>query len=59
MEIVICIHNLIVSSPCAVRPATLSFHLSINMYVLNVKSFTECREDKKDKKGIKKQLQDW
>ena len=32
-----------------VRPATLSFHLSVNMYVFNVKSYTECH---KDKKGI-------
>ena len=32
-----------------VRPTTLSFHLSVNMYVLNVKSYTECH---KDKKGI-------
>ena len=35
----------------AVRPTTLSFHLSVNMYVFNVKSYTECH---KDKKGIKK-----
>ena len=40
-EIVICIHCLIVSSPQAVRPITLSFHLSANMYVFNVKSYTE------------------
>ena len=32
-----------------VRPATLSFHLSVKMYVFNVKSYTECH---KDKKGI-------
>ena len=31
----------IVSSPQAVRPTTLSFHLSVNMYVFNVKSYTE------------------
>ena len=35
----------------AVRPTTLSFHLSVNMYVFDVKSYTECH---KDKKGIKK-----
>ena len=29
----------------------LSFHLSVNMYVFDVKSYTECH---KDKKGIKK-----
>ena len=40
-EIVICIHYLIVSSPQAVRPTILSFHLSANMYVFNVKSYTE------------------
>ena len=34
-----------------VRPTTLSFHLSVNMYVFNVKSYTECH---KDKKGIQK-----
>ena len=34
-----------------VRPTTLSFHLSVNMYVFTVKSYTECH---KDKKGIKK-----
>ena len=32
-------------------PTTLSFHLSVNMYVSNVKSYTEYHEDKK---GIKK-----
>ena len=32
-----------------VRPTILSFHLSVNMYVFNVKSCTECH---KDKKGI-------
>ena len=32
-----------------VRPTTLSLHLSVNMYVFNVKSYTECH---KDKKGI-------
>ena len=32
-------------------PGSLSFHLSVNMYVFNVKSYTECH---KDKKGIKK-----
>ena len=37
----ICIRYLIVSSPQAVRPTTLSFHLSVNMYVFNVKSYTE------------------
>ena len=31
----------IVSSPQAVRSTTLSFHLSVNMYVFNVKSYTE------------------
>ena len=36
-----CIHYLIVSSPQAVRPTTLSFHLSVNMYAFNVKSYTE------------------
>ena len=35
----------------AVRPTTLSFHLSVNMHVFNVKSYTECH---KNKKGIKK-----
>ena len=35
----------------AVRPTTMSFHLSVNMYVFNVNSYTECN---KDKKGIKK-----
>ena len=49
MEIVICIHYLIVSSPDAVRLTTLSLHLSVNIYVFNVKSYTECH---KDKKGI-------
>ena len=34
-----------------VRPTILSFHLSANLYVFNVKSYTECHEDKK---GIKK-----
>ena len=29
-----------------VRPTTLSFHLSVNMYVFNVKSYTECHKDK-------------
>ena len=29
----------------------MSFHLSVNMYVFKVKSYTECH---KDKKGIKK-----
>ena len=49
IEIVICIYYLIVSSPKAVRPTTLSFHLSVNMYVFNVKSYTEseCHKDKK------------
>ena len=32
-------------------PTTLSFHLSVNMFAFNVKSYTECHEDKK---GIKK-----
>ena len=32
-------------------PTTLHFHLNVNMYVFNVKSYTECHEDKK---GIKK-----
>ena len=36
----------------AVRPTTLSFHLSINMYLFNVQLHTECQ---KDKKGIKKE----
>ena len=44
------LHYLIVSSPYEVRPTTLSFHLSVNMYVFKVKSYTECH---KDKKGIK------
>ena len=30
-----------------VRPTTLSSHLSVNMYVFNVKSYTECHKDKK------------
>ena len=34
-----------------VRPTTLSLHLSVNMYVFNVKSYTECH---KDKKGMQK-----
>ena len=51
IEIVICIHYLISSCPHAVRPTTLSFHLSVNMYVFNVKPCKECH---KDKKGIKK-----
>ena len=25
----------------------MSFHLSVNMYVFNVKSYTECHNDKK------------
>ena len=29
-----------------VRPTTLALHLSVNMYVFNVKSYTECYEDK-------------
>ena len=33
----------------AVRPTTLALHLSVNMYVFNVKSYTECH---KDKEGI-------
>ena len=33
----------------SVRPTTLSLHLSVKMYVFNVKSYTECH---KDKKGI-------
>ena len=53
IEIVIYIHYLIVSSPQVVRPTTLSFHLSVNMYVFNAKSYTES-ECHKDKKGIKK-----
>ena len=32
-------------------PTTLYFHLSVSMYVFNVKSYTYCDEDKK---GIKK-----
>ena len=36
IEIVICIHYLIGSSPHAVRPTTLSFCMSVNMYVFNV-----------------------
>ena len=37
----------------AVRPTKVLclFHLSVNMYILNVKSYTKCQEDKK---GIKK-----
>ena len=35
----------------AAGPTNLSLHLSVNMYVFNVKSYTECH---KDKKGIKK-----
>ena len=38
IEIVIYIYYLIVSSPQAVRPTTLSFYLSVNMYIFNVKS---------------------
>ena len=53
IKIIICIYYLIVSSPQAVRPTTLSFHLSVNMYVLNVKSYTDSECDK-GKKGIKK-----
>ena len=41
-------HNLH-SLSLEVRPTTLPFHLSVNMYVFNVKSYTECH---KDKKGI-------
>ena len=52
IEIVICIHYLIGSSPHAVRPTTFSFAcMSVNMYVFNVKSCKECH---KDKKRIKK-----
>ena len=53
IEIVICIHYPIGSSPHAVRPTTTSFHfcMSVNMYVFDVKSYKECH---KDKKGIKK-----
>ena len=54
---VICIHYLIVFSPQAVRPTTLSFHLSASMYAFNVKSYTESKclnVSDKDKKGIKK-----
>ena len=29
-------------------PTTLSFHLSVNMYAFNVKSYTEYHEDKKE-----------
>ena len=43
--------DLIVSSLHAVRPITLSFRLSVNMYTFNVKLNTERH---KDKKGIKK-----
>ena len=57
IEIVICIHYLIVSSPHPVRPTTLPFHLSVNMYVFNLKSHTECHKDKR--KESRKQLQDW
>ena len=32
-----------------VRPTILSLHLSVSMYIVNVKSYTECH---KDKKGI-------
>ena len=28
-----------------VRPTTLSFHLSVNMHVFNVKSYIECQKD--------------
>ena len=35
----------------AIRLTTLCFHLSVNMYAVNVKSYTECL---KDKKGINK-----
>ena len=31
-----------------VRPTALSFHLSVNMYVFNVKSYTDCHKDKKE-----------
>ena len=51
MQLGLLLHYLIVSSPHAVRPTTLSFHLSVNMYTSDVKSYTECH---KDKKGIKK-----
>ena len=44
-------YYLIVSSPRAVRPTTLSFVFGVNTYVFNVKSYTECH---KDQKGIKK-----
>ena len=40
-------HYLIVSSLHAVRLTTLSFHLSVHMYIFNVKSNTECHKDKK------------
>ena len=45
------IHYVIVSSAHAVRSNTLSFHLSVNMYLFNVKSYPECHNDTK---GIKK-----
>ena len=51
IEIVICIHYVIGSSPHAVRPTTFVFCMSVNMYVFNVKSYKECH---KDKIGIKK-----
>ena len=35
------------------EPTTLSFNLSVNMYLCNVKSHTECQ---KDKKGVKKEV---
>ena len=38
-----------------VRPTTLALHLSVNTYVFNVKSYTECHKDKESRK----QLQDW
>ena len=46
-KIVICIHYLIVSSPHAVRPTTLVFCMSVNMYVFNLKSCQECRKTRK------------
>ena len=56
IEIVICIHYLIGSSPHAVRPTTLLFCMCVNMYVFNVKSHKNVIKTRKESR---KQLQDW
>ena len=44
----------------AVRPTTLSFHLSVNLYVFNLKSYTECHQDKKEsRKQLRRNQFDW